>query len=57
MVDLAIGELHKAVLYKTNILRADRLELARQHREIAFMIDYLRMQMKYSDPIEFLKLT
>ena len=38
-----MGDLHKAVLYKTNILRADKLELARQHREIAFMTDYLRM--------------
>ena len=28
-VDEAIGELHKAVTYKSNILRADRLELAR----------------------------
>ena len=43
MVDIAIGELHRAVLNKTNILKADRLELTRQLKEIQFMNEYLEL--------------
>ena len=50
-------ELYDVVQQKTNILKADRLELARQYKEIQFMTDYIHYQMDASDPLEFLKLT
>jgi len=55
-VEQALKELYEIVQHKTNILKADRLELARQYKEIQFMSDYLHAQMDGTDPIEFLRL-
>ena len=49
-------DLYDVVQQKTSILKADRLELARQSKEIQFMSDYLHAQMDGTDPLEFLKL-
>lgn len=56
MVEEALRELYNTVQEKTNILRSDRLELARQYGEIRFLNDYLEYQIEGSDPIEFIKM-
>lgn len=56
-VETALRELYEVVQQKTSILKADRLELARQYKEIQFMTDYLTFQMQGCSPLEFLKLT
>lgn len=57
IVERAINELYDVVQSKTSILKADRLELARQYKEIEFMTDFLQVQLEGTDPLEFLKLS
>jgi hypothetical protein len=57
IVEKALRDLFEVVTQKTNILKADRLELARQYKEIQFMSEYLKAQADGSDPLEFLKLS
>ena len=45
-----------SVTEKTNILKSDRLELARQLQEIEFMKHFLAAQSEGSNALEFLKL-
>ena len=57
IVEKALKDLSEVVAQKTSVLKADRLELARQYKEIQFMSDYLQAQMEATDPREFLKLS
>ena len=57
MVEKALRDLYDVVKQKTQILKADRLELARQSKEISFMKDYLLAQKDGTPPLEFLKLS
>lgn len=41
MVERALKELYMVVQEKTDVLKSDRLELARQLKEIQFMQDFL----------------
>ena len=56
-MEKALKDLYEVVQQKTNILKADRLELARQYKEIQFMTEYLKAQADGADPLEFLKLS
>ena len=56
IVEKALKDLYEVVQMKTNILKADRIELARQYKEIQFMAEYLKAQADGADPLEFLKL-
>jgi hypothetical protein len=41
MAERALKEVYEIVKTKTNALKSDRLELARQFKEIQYMTDYL----------------
>ena len=57
MVEEALRGLYKSVQEKTNILRSDRLNLARQYGELRFLNDYLEYQVDISDPVEFIRMS
>ena len=42
-VKMAFKDLNDVVKHKTDILRAGRLELTRQYKEVQFMQDFLRV--------------
>jgi hypothetical protein len=56
IAEKAQKDLLDSVAEKTNILKSDRLELARQWKEIDFMKDFLAAQSEGSNALEFLKL-
>ena len=49
--------MHEVVKVKTDILRAGRLELTRQFKEVQFMQNFLEVQSDGANPLEFLKLS
>ena len=57
MVEEALRRLYKSVSDKTNILRSDRLNLARQYGELRILNDYLEIQAERSEPVEFIKMS
>ena len=57
IVQQALKDLYEVEEERTSILKADRLELARQYKECEFMSGYLKIQLDGSDPLEFLRLS
>lgn len=56
MLTETLEELQSIVQQKSNILQSDRHELLRQLHEILFVQEFLRLQAKEADPLEFLQL-
>ena len=56
MLTETLEELQSIVQQKSNILQSDRHELLRQLHEILFVQEFLRLQAKEAEPLEFLQL-